>query len=95
MWLKCVLKSMLTLSLLFDGLWFRHSETLHGLIFLLCLVILRLLGLAVRVHQHAAVKGVAVPPGILAGPRHPVHCGREVKRLAVTHFNQCLLVFPY
>lgn len=92
----CFKKAWLTLSLLFDGLWFRHSETLHGLIFLLRLVILRLLGLAVRVHQHAAVKGVAVPPGILAGPRPPIYCGKEVKIASfdVTHFYQYLIALP-
>lgn len=54
-----------TFPLLLDGLGFRHSKTLHGLILLLrrLLLVGCGTGLAVskRVDQHAAVEGVAVP----------------------------------
>lgn len=61
-----------TFSLLFDGLGFRHGETLHGLVLLLRRVLLVRgrpgFTVGVRVDQHAAVKGVAVPVGRVAAP---------------------------
>lgn len=60
-----------TFPLLLDGLGFRHSKTLHGLVLLLrrLLLVGRGTGLAIseRVDQHAAVEGVAVPGQSVAG----------------------------
>lgn len=59
-----------TFPLFFDGLGFRHGETLHGLVLLSGHVLLvgrrSSFAVGVRVDQHAAVEGVAVSAGRIA-----------------------------
>lgn len=59
-----------TFPLFFDGLGFRHSETLHGLVLLSGHILLvgrrPSLGVHMRVDEHAAVEGVAVSAGRVA-----------------------------
>lgn len=54
-----------TFSFFFNRLGFGHGETLHGLVFLLSCVLLLCacagVAVCVRLYQHAAVEGVAVP----------------------------------
>lgn len=89
---------VLTVALFLQGPRLRHSETLHDLVLLPCLLVLRV-RLIWWPLQHATVEGVATSPVGFLRPRPAVHWTKEEgdtkgrrrgeEGLGFVHFPDC------